>query len=93
MGDHDGLFKLGFGDPLHAAGELRSVLPFAILDAVALDQLEAGAAQGIEVTGVLAGPDQGAHRAAGVAQQADDVMADEAGGAGDEDGVRGHASC
>ena len=40
MGDHDGLFKLGFGDPLHAAGELRSVLPFAILDAVALDQLE-----------------------------------------------------
>ena len=40
MGDHDGLFKLGFGDPVHAAGELRSVLPAAIVGAVALDQLE-----------------------------------------------------
>ena len=40
MGDHDGLFKLGFGEPLHAAGELRSVLPAAIVEAVRLEELE-----------------------------------------------------
>ncbi len=39
MGDHDGLFKLGFGEAIHAAGELRSVLPPAILDAIALEEL------------------------------------------------------
>ena len=40
MGDHDSLFKLGFGEAIHAAGELRSVLPPAIIDALVLDQLE-----------------------------------------------------
>ena len=40
MGDHDGLFKLGFGEPIHAAGELRSVLPPPIVEAVRLDELE-----------------------------------------------------
>jgi predicted transposase YdaD len=40
MGDHDTLFKRAFGVPEHAAGELRSVLPAAVVDRLDLDSLE-----------------------------------------------------
>lgn len=40
MGDHDGLFKRVFGDPVHAAAELRSVLPAQVVEALDLDALE-----------------------------------------------------
>lgn len=40
MGDHDSLFKQVFGDPTHAAAELRCVLPREIVDALDLDALE-----------------------------------------------------
>ena len=40
MGEHDALFKRAFAVPEHAAGELRSVLPAALLDALDLDRLE-----------------------------------------------------
>jgi predicted transposase/invertase (TIGR01784 family) len=40
MGDHDKLFKRVFGVPAHAAGELRSVLPPAVIESLDLDALE-----------------------------------------------------
>lgn len=40
MGDHDALFKRIFSVPSHAAGELRSVLPLEIVEAIDLSRLE-----------------------------------------------------
>ena len=39
MGDHDGLFKRVFSVPAHAAAELRSVLPAAVVERLDLDAL------------------------------------------------------
>ncbi len=39
MGEHDQLFKTAFRNPVHAAGELASVLPKEVLDAIDLTSL------------------------------------------------------
>jgi len=39
MGDHDGLLKRSFSKPEHAAGELRSILPPAVLERIDLSNL------------------------------------------------------
>jgi hypothetical protein len=40
MGDHDPLFKRAFSVPAHAAGELRSVLPASVVEAIEWPALE-----------------------------------------------------